>query len=178
MVSNFVRHLITQSVSRNFSLSLRTALRWGAGVYGNFSANCSRTKSVYLLPARKTYSIRKTRSSIERTIVSKNWIKKLHTLPVLHFNRCLTTEYSETTAHFNGNFDTDNQIAFPRQLRLRERVWMLNWYLLYLYFYYYPRCLRHLPKYIIENKMGKVVFSVTLLFSFLVLYIIVRYWNV
>jgi hypothetical protein len=26
----------------------------------------------------------------------------------LHFNRCLTTEYSETTAHFNGNFDTDN----------------------------------------------------------------------
>jgi hypothetical protein len=32
---------------------------------------------------------------IERTIVSKNWIKQLHTLPVLHFNRCLTTEYSE-----------------------------------------------------------------------------------
>jgi hypothetical protein len=27
----------------------------------------------------------------------------------LHFNRCLTTEYSETTAYFNGNFD-DNQI--------------------------------------------------------------------
>jgi hypothetical protein len=38
------------------------------------------------------------------------WIKQLHTLPVLHFNRCLTAEYSETTAHFNGNFDTDNQI--------------------------------------------------------------------
>jgi hypothetical protein len=35
-----------------------------------------------------------------------NWIKQLHTLPVLHFNRCLT----ETTANFNGNFDTDNQI--------------------------------------------------------------------
>jgi hypothetical protein len=32
----------------------------------------------------------KTRSSIERTIVSKNWIKQLHTLPVLHYNRCLT----------------------------------------------------------------------------------------
>jgi hypothetical protein len=46
----------------------------------------------------------------ERTIVSKNWIKQLHTLLVLHFNYCLTTEYSETTAHFNGNFDTDNQI--------------------------------------------------------------------
>jgi hypothetical protein len=29
----------------------------------------------------------------------------------LHFNRCLTTEYSETTAHFNGNFDTYNQIC-------------------------------------------------------------------
>jgi hypothetical protein len=39
-----------------------------------------------------------------------NWMKQLHTLPVLNFNQCLT-EYSETTAHFNGNFDTDNQIA-------------------------------------------------------------------
>jgi hypothetical protein len=35
-----------------------------------------------------------------------NWIKQLHPLLVLHFNRCLT-EYSETTAHFNGNFDSD-----------------------------------------------------------------------
>jgi hypothetical protein len=49
----------------------------------------------------------------EWTIVIKNWIKQLHTLPVLHFNRCLTTEYSETTAHCNGNFDTDNQIYVP-----------------------------------------------------------------
>jgi hypothetical protein len=48
-----------------------------------------------------------------RNIVSKNWIKQLHTLPVLHFNRCLTTEYSQTTAHFNGNFYTDNQIYVP-----------------------------------------------------------------
>jgi hypothetical protein len=55
----------------------------------------------------------KTSSSIERTIVSKNWIKQLHTLAVLHFNRCLTTEYSETTAYFNGNCDTDNQIYVP-----------------------------------------------------------------
>jgi hypothetical protein len=68
---------------------------------------------VYLLPSQKTYSTRKTRSSIERTTVCKNWIKQLHTLPVLHFNRCLTTERSETTAHFNGNFDTDNQIYVP-----------------------------------------------------------------
>jgi hypothetical protein len=42
-----------------------------------------------------------------------NWIKQLNTLPVSHFNRCLTAEYSETTAHFNGNFDTDNQIYVP-----------------------------------------------------------------
>jgi hypothetical protein len=42
----------------------------------------------------------------EKIIVSKNWIKQ----PVLHFNCCLTNEYSETTPHFNGNFDTDNQI--------------------------------------------------------------------
>jgi hypothetical protein len=42
------------------------------------------------------------------------WVKtELHTLPVLHSNRCLTTEYSETTAHYNGNFDTDNQIYVP-----------------------------------------------------------------
>jgi sulfur relay (sulfurtransferase) DsrF/TusC family protein len=58
--------------------------------------------------------------------VSKNWIKQLHTLPVLHFNICLTPEYSETTAYFNGNFDTDNQIYVSyRSLsaqRLSERT--------------------------------------------------------
>jgi hypothetical protein len=101
---------------------------------------------VYLLPSRKTYSRRKSGSSIERTmdkrcsqtlcltapfvhyfshngmepqlfaertIMRKNWIKQLHTLPVLHFNRCLTTEYSETTAHCNDNFGTDNIIYVP-----------------------------------------------------------------
>jgi hypothetical protein len=47
--------------------------------------------------------------SIERTILSRSLIKQLHTLPVLHFNRCLTTEHSEATAHFNGNFDTEHQ---------------------------------------------------------------------
>jgi hypothetical protein len=31
----------------------------------------------------------------------------------LHSNRCLTTEYSETTAHCNGNIGTDNQIYVP-----------------------------------------------------------------
>jgi hypothetical protein len=103
----------TEPVSQNFAISLRTTLWWGTGVCGNVSANCSCTKSVYLLPSQKTYSTRKTQSSIERTIVSKNWIKQLHTLLVLHFNRCLTTEYSETTAHFNGDFSTDNHIYVP-----------------------------------------------------------------
>jgi hypothetical protein len=49
-------------------------------------------------------------SDVHERLLWINWIKQLHTLPVLKFNRCLTTEYSETTAHFNGNFDTDNQI--------------------------------------------------------------------
>jgi hypothetical protein len=40
----------------------------------------------------------------------KNWITQLHTLPVFNLNRCLTTKYSETTAHFKSNFDIDNQI--------------------------------------------------------------------
>jgi hypothetical protein len=61
-------------------------------------------------------TLTKTRSSIERTVVSKNWIKQLHTLLALHFNHCLTTEYSETIAHFNSNFDTDNQIYSTKQL--------------------------------------------------------------
>jgi hypothetical protein len=52
-------------------------------------------------------------SDVHERLVSKNLMKELHTLLVLHFNRCLTTEYSETTAHFNGNFDTDNQIYVP-----------------------------------------------------------------
>jgi hypothetical protein len=41
---------------------------------------------------------------------SNNWIIQLQTLPVLHFNCCFSTEYSETTAQSNGNFDTDNQM--------------------------------------------------------------------
>jgi hypothetical protein len=40
-------------------------------------------------------------------------MKQLHILPVLHLNRWLTTEYIETTAHFNGNFDTDSKIYVP-----------------------------------------------------------------
>jgi hypothetical protein len=61
----------TEPVSRNFWISLRNALRWVTGVSGNFSANCSWTKSLYLLPSRKIYPTRKTGSSIERTNDSK-----------------------------------------------------------------------------------------------------------
>jgi hypothetical protein len=50
---------------------------------------------------------------METTTVSKNWTKQWHSLPVLHFNRCLTTEYSETAAHCNGNFGTDSQMYGP-----------------------------------------------------------------
>jgi hypothetical protein len=52
-------------------------------------------------------------SDVHEHRYSKNWIKQLHTLPVSNFNRCLKTEYSEATAHFNSNFDTDNQIYVP-----------------------------------------------------------------
>jgi hypothetical protein len=52
-------------------------------------------------------------SDIHKRLYWINWIKQLHTLPVLHFNRFLTTKYSETTAHFNGNFDIGNQIYAP-----------------------------------------------------------------
>jgi hypothetical protein len=85
----------------------------GTGVPENFSAYCSCTKSVYLLPSQKMYSTRKTHSSIERTIVSENRIKQLCTLLILHFSCCFTTEYSETTACFNSSFDTDNRIYIP-----------------------------------------------------------------
>jgi hypothetical protein len=40
--------------------------------------------------------------------------EKIHSgLALQKVKRCLTTEYSETTALFNGNFDTDNQIFVP-----------------------------------------------------------------
>jgi hypothetical protein len=64
------------------SLSVRGRSRYPAdfaaphglvtGVPGIFSANHPCTKSVYLLPSRKTYSTRKTRFLIERTTLSKN----------------------------------------------------------------------------------------------------------
>jgi hypothetical protein len=68
---------------------------------------------VYSPIGKPLCTYKKCWKSIERNTVSKNWIKQSHTLPVSHFNRCLTTEYSETTAHCSGNFDTDNQIYVP-----------------------------------------------------------------
>jgi hypothetical protein len=52
-------------------------------------------------------------SDVHKCLYSEDCIKQLHTLPVVHFNRCLTTEYSETTAHCNGNLDADNPIYIP-----------------------------------------------------------------
>jgi hypothetical protein len=52
-------------------------------------------------------------SDVHERLYWINRIKQLHTFPVLHFNRCLATEYIETTAHFIGNFDTDNQTYVP-----------------------------------------------------------------
>jgi hypothetical protein len=43
----------------------------------------------------RCFALLTTRSSIERNTMNKNWIKQLHTLPVLNFNRCLRTEHSE-----------------------------------------------------------------------------------
>jgi hypothetical protein len=54
--------------------------------------------------------IQDVESDFHERLYRINWIKQLHTLPALHFNHCLTTEYSETAAHCNGDFDTDNQI--------------------------------------------------------------------
>jgi hypothetical protein len=70
------------------------------------------------------------------------WVKtelNNSTLPVLHFNRCLSTECNETTAHFNGNFDTDNQISRSLSAqRLSERtVW---WCVVRLGAYWQQNC--------------------------------------
>jgi hypothetical protein len=54
-----------------------------------------------------------------------NWIEQLNTLPVLSTNHCLTTEYSETKAQLNGNFDTDIKYTYRSRLsaqRLYERT--------------------------------------------------------
>jgi hypothetical protein len=88
--------LIDEYISWTFSLYFLFSPFFPIGIYSAF------VKSLC------TYE--RCLKSIERSIVSKTWIKQLHTLPVLHFNRCLTTEYSEKTAHCNGNFGTDNQI--------------------------------------------------------------------
>ena len=100
----------------DFAAPPHPQLWWGTGVSGNFSANSSCTRSVYLLPSRKTHSKRKTRSSIERTTVSKNDLSNqtvylcCTSTAVWQLNavKCHTT-----ITHFNGNFHTDNQINVP-----------------------------------------------------------------
>jgi hypothetical protein len=69
--------------------------------------------SISTLRSESRCELIETHSSIERIIVSKNWIKQLYTLLALHFKRCLTTEYSEATGYFNSNFDTDKKIYAP-----------------------------------------------------------------
>ena len=65
------------------------------------------------LSSQKMYSTKKTCSSIERTIVSKNWIKQLNTCTSTTVQQVNTVKCHATTAHFNGNFDTDDQIYVP-----------------------------------------------------------------
>jgi hypothetical protein len=70
-------------------------------------------ETTYIASGKSLCTYKRCWISFSWTIVSKNWIKQLHTLPVLHLNLCLTPVYSETTPHFNGNFDTHNQIYVP-----------------------------------------------------------------
>jgi hypothetical protein len=75
-----------------------------------------------------------------------NPFKQLHTLLVLHFNRCLTTEYSETTTHFNGNFDTDNQIYVPwPKCTATFRTHCICMYLIVYYLFIYKLFLYNRP---------------------------------
>jgi hypothetical protein len=67
---------------------------------------CVYVKFLALLQAACIYDISRLRVNFIRK-------QQLHAFTVLHFNRCLKTEYSETTAHFNGNFDADNQNYVP-----------------------------------------------------------------
>jgi hypothetical protein len=62
------------------------------------------------VPSESRCAVIKIRSATERTIVSKNWIKQLHTLPVLHFNRC-----------FN-NWIQWNNSTLQRQLRYWQPI--------------------------------------------------------
>jgi hypothetical protein len=52
-------------------------------------------------------------SDVYKHLLGLNLFNYITLFTGIALNRCLTTEYSETTAHFNGNFDTDNQIYGP-----------------------------------------------------------------
>jgi hypothetical protein len=74
-----------------------------ADCYPGSQQNSTKYTNCCTVHSESHCALMETCFSIERIIVSTNWIKQLHTLLVLHFNCCLTTEYSETRAHFNGN---------------------------------------------------------------------------
>jgi hypothetical protein len=95
-------------------------------------------------------------------IVSKNWIKQLHTLPVLHFSRCLTTEYSETTAQFNGNFDTDYQFYVPNPkcpATFRTNLYIYIYIYIYTYMYIYTSEIGYFEKFriVVLKKANRII---------------------
>jgi hypothetical protein len=75
-----------EPVSRNFSISLRTALRCGTGVLGIFQQ---------IAPGLNRYIY----CLLERPIQQEKHVPQL--------------KEPWTTAHFSDNFDTDNQIYVP-----------------------------------------------------------------
>jgi hypothetical protein len=66
----------------------------------------------------------KTRSSIERSILSKNWNKQLHTLSVLHFNSCLKlkTVKQQHTSTATSILTTKSTYRSLSAQRLSERT--------------------------------------------------------
>jgi hypothetical protein len=64
---------------------------------------------LYEVRSESRCALTKTHYLIERTIVIKNELNN-YSLYRYCTSTTLTTEYSETTAHFNVYFHTDNQI--------------------------------------------------------------------
>jgi hypothetical protein len=75
MVSHFVWHLTLSLFHEISQYVYEMHCDEVQGVPWNFSANFCCTKSVYLLPSRKTYSTRKTRYSIPYTSIPPQWVK-------------------------------------------------------------------------------------------------------
>jgi hypothetical protein len=96
------------------------------------------------------------------TIVSKILITQLHTLPVLHFNRCLTNGYCETTGRFNGNsiLTIKSTHRSPRAQRVSERTVCEPPVLIFKTSEYYTQCVRisqephHEEQVFIQNELN------------------------